>query len=217
MIADFLRHFRTVLSLNYDLLVYWSMLAANEKLRGQWFKDCFVNGSFEKDFSYLYKPLRPATGVTLVFYPHGNLFLTTDIYGDETKLSRSGDDYLLEAVLSKWKEKDYIPLFVSEGSSIQKLRAITRSNYLNTLYDSVLMKINGKLVIYGWSAGEQDEHIFHAIDHDGVTDIAISAHTQNKNWESYCHTIKERISRTHNLKEVNIYFFDSHSKGCWIY
>ncbi|MFC2001085.1 DUF4917 family protein [Chloroflexota bacterium] len=64
-IAKFLANFTTVLSLNYDLLVYWSILVGNEEGKCQWFKDCFVHGEFEKDFDYLYKPHPPATGSTL--------------------------------------------------------------------------------------------------------------------------------------------------------
>lgn len=216
-IASFLNNFKTVVSLNYDLLVYWAMLVGNDRLGCQWFKDCFVNGEFEKDFSYLYKPLPPAKGSTLVFYPHGNLFLATDIYDDEVKLSRSIKDCLLEAVLAKWQEKDYLPLFVSEGSTTEKFRAITRSNYLNTVYDSILTAISGSLLIYGWSASEQDEHILNAIDHKGIADIAISVHTKNSSWESYCVWIEDRIASTHHLRESNLYFFDSQCQGCWIY
>jgi len=216
-IANFLGNFHTVLSLNYDLLIYWAMLIGNDNLECQWFKDCYVSGEFEKDFSYLYRPLPPATGATLVFYPHGSLFLATDIYGNEEKLSRSEDEFLLETILTRWKEKDYIPLFVSEGNTVEKFHAITRSNYLNTIYDSILTKINGSLVIYGWSASEQDEHIFEAIDHRGITDIAVSVHTANPDCESYCNRIANRIDLTHNLRNVNLYFFDSQCEGCWIF
>lgn len=216
-IANFLRNFSTVLSLNYDLLVYWAMLIGNDNLEGKWFKDCYVSGEFEKDFRYLYRPLPPAEGATLVFYPHGSLFLATDIYGNEEKLSRSENEFLLETILTRWQEKDYIPLFVSEGNTTEKFHAITRSNYLNTIYDSILRGIHGSLVIYGWSASVQDEHIFDAIDHRGITDIAVSVHTANPGWESYCEMIEDRFARTHNLRGSKIYFFDSQCEGCWIY
>jgi hypothetical protein len=193
------------------------MLLDNENTESQWFKDCFINGEFEKNFNYLYRPHPSAKGCTLVFYPHGSLFLATDIFSDEKKLSRSGKDYLLETILSKWKEKDYIPLFVSEGNTIEKFRAITRSNYLNTVYDSLLSKIGGSLVIYGWSASEQDDHIFQAIDHRGITEIAVSVHTANPKWESYCNKIEDKIIATHNLRDTKLSFFDSQCKSCWIY
>jgi len=82
----FLKRYETVLSLNYDTLVYWAMLYGNEKLGYTHFKDCFVRGTFENDFKYLYTPAGSADDVTLVFYPHGSLFLASNICGDETKL-----------------------------------------------------------------------------------------------------------------------------------
>jgi len=217
-IANFLRNFTKVLSLNYDLLVYWSIMEGNERLGCKWFKDGYVGGVFDNDFGdYMYKPQPPAKGATLVFYPHGSLFFVTDIYGNEEKLSRSKDEILLDTILTRWKEKDYVPLFVSEGDTTAKFQAITRSNYLSTVYDSVLKNINGSLVIYGWSASGQDDHIFNAIDHRDITDIAVSVHTGNPDWESYCGRIANRIASTHKLRDVNLYFFDSHCEGCWIF
>jgi hypothetical protein len=50
------------------------MLAGNERLQCQWFKDAFVDGVFKHDFDFLYKPHGSAGGSSLVFYPHGSLF-----------------------------------------------------------------------------------------------------------------------------------------------
>jgi hypothetical protein len=193
-------------------------MEGNEKLGCTWFKDGYVGGAFDNNFAeYMYKPQPPAKRATLVFYPHGSLFLATDIYGDEEKLSRSKDEILLDTILARWKEKDYIPLFVSEGDSTAKLQAIRRSNYLGAVYDSILKQIRGPLVIYGWSASEQDDHIFNAIDHEGITDIAVSVHTESPDWESYCARITNRIASTHKLRNAKLYFFDSCCAGCWIF
>lgn len=216
-ISDFLSDFKTVFTLNYDLLVYWAMLVGNEKFKCQWFKDAFVNGFFEYKYNFLYDRYGSAGGSTLVFYPHGSLFLATDTFNNETKLIRSeSKERLLETVLSKWREKDIIPLFVSEGTTDKKFQAITRSGYLNSVYNSMLND-TGPIVIYGWSAGEQDEHIFNSIDHEGVKAIAKSVHVLNTNWETDCEIFKNRISRTRHLADVDVYFFDSASDGCWIY
>ena len=216
-VACFLMGFTDVLSLNYDLLVYWSMMQGNERLGCTWFKDGFVGGAFDDDFSeYMYRPQPPAVGATIVSYPHGSLFLVTDIDGYEEKLSRSKDGILLDTILNKWKEKDYIPLFVSEGDTTAKSKAIGRSNYLRAAYDT-LKKITGSLVIYGWSAGEQDEHILAAIDHKGISEIAVSVHTDSPHWESYCERMTDLIGSTHNLRGANLYFFDSKCKGCWVF
>ncbi len=217
-IANFMMNFKTVLSLNYDLIIYWSMLLANETLRCTWFKDCFKeDGAFEKDFGFYYQPLPPAKGATLIFYPHGSLSLAIDQSGDEVKLSRSKEVYLLDRILKKWEAQDYIPLFVSEGESKEKFRAITRSSYLNAVYDSVLSRVSGSLVIYGWSASEHDNHIFNALDHKGVTDIAVSVYTQDPDWESYCEGIEDRIASARHIRNANVEFFDAENSECWIY
>ncbi len=157
-IARFMKRFDTVLSLNYDLLVYWAMLRGNDSY-GRWFKDGFVNDRrFQSDYGFLREP-REATGATLVFYPHGNLILATDFWGDEMKLSREEERFLLDTILHEWKQGDYAPLFVSEGNSEDKLRAIRQSKYLDTVYHDELGGGSESLVIYGWSIRDEDEHV----------------------------------------------------------
>lgn len=217
-IADFMKRFHTVLSLNYDLLVYWAMLKGND-IYGKWFKDAFVNeDKFENDFDYLYKPFG-ANGATLVFYPHGNLILSTDVDGEEIKLTKSDEEYLLPTILSKWKQGYCIPLFVSEGNTVEKLRAIQRSNYLDTVYDQTLQGHSDSLVIYGWSFRDEDEHILRAIVESEPKIIAISVYTRDNDAESYCTRVVYQIRKMRNaLKKKSVYkilFFDSSSEGCW--
>jgi hypothetical protein len=53
---EFMRRFDTVLSLNYDLLVYWAMMEGN-RTNGTWFKDCFVKGIFDDDWTRFRDPM----------------------------------------------------------------------------------------------------------------------------------------------------------------
>lgn len=215
-VAQFLSRFKKVLSLNYDLLVYWAMLTYNET-HGQWFKDCFVHGEFQKDREYLGRPYGTAKGATRIFYPHGTLFLATEPFGGEVKLSRSEKDYLLDSVLSKWERENYIPLFVSEGVSEEKLRAITRNSYLNTVLDSEVAKLSGSLVVYGWSFSNQDQHILDALSRRNLKEIAVSVYKKDKEWESFCDRIIDKIRRQPRFRLCRIDFFDAESTGCWIY
>ena len=48
-IAKFMKRFKIVVSLNYDLLVYWTMLWENERHPNR-FKDCFTHGEFDSDW-----------------------------------------------------------------------------------------------------------------------------------------------------------------------
>lgn len=215
-ISEFLRHFRFVISLNYDLVVYWAMMAANEKL-GRWFKDCFVSGSFERDWREFQKPYG-APGATLVFYSHGSLILATSLAGEERKLAREDDfEDLLYRVTSEWEQGGVIPLFVSEGTSRQKLTAIRRSDYLSTVYDSVLPAARPSLVIYGWSFGDNDAHILAQLSMSNPNRIAVSVYRGDKadtQLNDRLEEVRKKISRI--CPGAQVLFFDAESEGCWI-
>ncbi len=217
--AEFMKRFKTVLSLNYDLLVYWAMLEGNDTY-GTWFKDGFVDeGRFDNDYGILREP-HQAEDATLVFYPHGNLILATEFLGDEVKLSRSGEKYVLDEILNIWEERDHIPLFVSEGGTEEKLQAIRRSSYLKTVYDCEVDTNNDSLVVYGWSFRDEDEHILKGIVHGGVDRIAVSVHTSSGNAQSFCEAIEHKINKMHytlrKKRKCKIFFFDSESDSVWI-
>lgn len=140
-IRKFLEKFKTVISLNYDLLIYWAIMASNDR-KPYKMKDCFTNHidgnlGFEYDIEKLREPYNGGPDPTLVFYPHGNLILASNENNDELKIRINNNTNLFDAIGEKWKQK-YVPLFVSEGSSEQKLKAIRRSTYLNFVYENVL-------------------------------------------------------------------------------
>lgn len=49
-----------------------------------------------------------------------------------------------------------MPVFVSEGTSHQKVAAIRRSHYLTNVYEEVLPAIGESLVVYGWNFEERE-------------------------------------------------------------
>lgn len=65
------------------------------------------------------------------YYLHGALFIFPELEPGqrERKLRRTDDSELLD-VIDKFIRSGQLPLFVSEGSSSQKLRAIGHSLYL---------------------------------------------------------------------------------------
>ena len=223
-ICLFLKNFDTVISLNYDLIVYWAMIHNVKKEKTcQWdrhtFKDCFIKGELDKDWQRLRKPIRDQKSCTLVFYPHGSLHLARNLTGQEIKIECDFDNRLdlLESIKHKWKEKDFIPIFISEGETEQKVAAIQRSHYLSTVYWEVLGEKRKSLTIYGWSLGNQDQHLLKRMAGSGIERVAISVYTDKHN------DIEEDLSRiqktikTHLGNKVDIKFFDSNSPGCWIH
>ena len=138
--SKFMQRFQTVIALNYDSLVYWAMQVGNEN-RPNRFKDCFISSDFQHDWQRFREPYGDNKRATLVFYPHGNIVLGTDILGTERKISSRDFASLLETILEEWRKGKNIPLFVSEGTTDQKRTSIRRSPYLSTVFEEVLPAI----------------------------------------------------------------------------
>jgi hypothetical protein len=211
--TDFLRKFDVVLSLNYDLLLYWTILHANQDNPRMKFKDCFVGSgySFKYDWEEMEKTIRGESKSILCFYPHGNLAIVRDNYGEDTKVIAGAK--LLSSIVRKWNT-GFSPLFVSEGTSLQKLASIRVSSYLSRVYNSVLPNVGETLVIYGTSFQRNDEHIYKALIEGNVKKVAISIHKpSNSNWQLRCKEIDTMLNK---IKAIEIKFFDAESKGAWI-
>ena len=215
-VAAFASTFQTVISLNYDLTMYWAMLLFNAA-NGSWFKDAFHHGEFQRDWEYLRKPYGHAAGSTLVFYPHGSLSIARDYMGDETKIAASsgatGD--LLETITRKWSSGSYVPVFVSEGTSKEKVASIRRSYYLTNVYEHVLPGIGESVVVYGWSFDERDQHILDAISANPPKRMAVSVFTGQSaaDQQVFCHQVMKAVGRA--MAATSLTFFDAQSPGCW--
>lgn len=211
--GTFASSFPTVVSLNYDLTLYWAMLLFNTA-NGSWFKDAFHHGEFQTDWGYLRRPLPPATGATLVFYPHGSLSVARDYIGDETKIAVAAGD-LLETITHRWSSGHYVPVFVSEGTSKEKVASIRRSHYLTNVYEEVLPELGENLVVYGWSFDERDQHVLNAISANPPKRMAVSVFTgqSEADQQAFCHQVLKTVGQS--LAGTDVIFFDSLSPGCW--
>ena len=224
-ISNFLKNFKNIISLNYDLILYWAILYGNEQ--NNIFGDCFINGQFD------IKSMMQRNKIK-IFYPHGNLILAYNKLLNEIKL-KSASNNLIASITEQWESGEYVPLFISEGSSRQKINSIKKSYYLNAVYENILpnaMIINGNnhfniqrysrlcevycktIVIYGFDFGIQDKHILDKIfsNHNRYMCIAIAISVFN-NDEKYCERVTNILSEYSQY--IKIYFFDSSSKGCW--
>lgn len=98
-----------------------------------------------------FEPYRERTN-TLVFYPHGSLALCRTAVEQEFKIHNAGEG-LLEAILAEWRSERVVPLFVSEGTMLQKVSSIQNSYYLSTVYREVLTSQRFTLTLFGWGLG----------------------------------------------------------------
>jgi hypothetical protein len=199
----FLASFQLVVSLNYDLLVYWARMADNVERS----RDCFGYEDGQLVFEGLPEQLEPQ--VSYFVYPHGSLWLVRDRYGQETKL-RGGAATLLGSAVQAWESGEHIPLFVSEGSSEQKLRAIRSSAYLSAAYAGTRKRTQkNALVLFGWRLGDQDKHIVDALKSRRPTRVAVSVYDRA---EAAIEDLVRDISRTFGVEPD---LFAADSVGAW--
>ncbi|MBJ8896377.1 DUF4917 family protein [Citrobacter braakii] len=210
-IYDFLKRFNTVISLNYDLIVYWTMTYGLDIPDRHKFKDCFLGGGvFEDDWQRLRARYGNEQTSTLVFYPHGSLVLCRNRVEQECKIHIRGAG-LLESILERWQSEEVVPLFVSEGTHTQKVNAIQNSFYLSTVYREVLAEPRESLVILGWGMGEHDVHLLKRMARSGIQRVAVSVFKRN---QAYCNRANLLIKETLG-QDTLVEFFDGESPGCW--
>ncbi|MEF9442234.1 DUF4917 family protein [Burkholderia sp. 1B3(2022)] len=209
----FLKDFDTVISLNYDLIVYWAITYGLDIDDGHRFKDCFVRaGVFHDDWRELRNPIRRERSATLVFYPHGSLVLCRNRLEEERKVHNLQNG-LLEAILERWESEEVIPLFVCEGTQHQKVSSIQGSHYLSTVYREVLASARETLAVYGWGFGEQDLHLLERMARSGIRRVAVSVHGDD---QGYCNRVFETL-RQKLGRNIIVDFFNSESPGCWMH
>jgi hypothetical protein len=206
--GSFLKGFQTVTSANYDLMLYWAAMWNNANGLGSWFKDGFGKGIFRDDWQALREPYQ-ADGATLYFYPHGNLCLGTEAEGSEIKIAAGGEN-LLQTTTEQWEKGVVTPLFVSEGTTEQKLTAIRRSNYLSRVHIEVLGSLGDAVAFYGLGFWHQDEHLIQRATKNAKS-VAVSVHKADQSF------IGRASKALESAGVEKITFFDAESPGAWIY
>lgn len=179
-----------VFTLNYDLLLYWSVLhdifelseidvdgfeiKVDQLLRHD---DGFRLPEDDFDAEYVAWEQFSASHNQCITYLHGALHLYER--GPElAKLcwERSGNKPLMDQIHSALDEDKY-PLFVSEGSSAQKLSRINRSAYLSKglrSFSECCNKIAGSIFVIGHSLAENDDHILRRITKGKIRNLYVS-------------------------------------------
>lgn len=215
-VATFMSGFSTVVSLNYDILVYWAIQVGNESSPNR-IKDCFTaGGKFQKEWRRFREPYPPNTHSTLVFYPHGNLTLVADLHGNEFKIPAGEGIHLLDTVFQKWRANDSSPVFVSEGTPDQKLAAIRRSSYLSTVYNEVLPDMGESAVVFGWSMSDNDDHILDAICSGTTNRFAIAVNPASATLSEFKAKVRRKLNERLGSDRYTVKFFDRGSEGCWL-
>ncbi len=139
-----------------------------------------------------------------LYYLHGGLHFY-EAQGEIVKITRGGyrDKRLLDIITHTYDTGNF-PLYVSEGTSAQKLAKIENNKYLMHCY-SALKKVSGGLTIYGQSLDREcDQHLIDAIKVSDVTHIAFGIYDID-NADKIMHEINGLFLGT----GIEVEYFDS--------
>lgn len=215
----FLSHFLdgggNVFTTNYDVLMYWVLMrnrhpgAIDGFGRDRENSDEFVPEE-ELEFSEL-RWGRNKKGQN-IHYLHGALPLF-DTGIEVVKEEYDSEHYIMEKIKARMRRKEY-PVFVTAGTSEQKLEHIMHNRYLTHCYDS-LCEIEGTLISFGFNFGEYDEHIIAAINN-----AAKNGRKQpNKLWSIYIGVYsdeaKRHIERIVPKFKCKVRIFDAKTAPVW--
>jgi hypothetical protein len=156
-----------VFTTSYDLIVYWAMGSDGWKP----FVDMFRYGGrceFDSDRADVYVDEIP------VYFLHGALHLVVGGPGTTWKLRKT----YLQTLLDQFGQPiggdpEARPLLVTEGSAVEKLRAIEGNHYLAHALQR-LRDVDLPIVIFGSSLSAQDDHLVDALNEQPDRPVAVS-------------------------------------------
>lgn len=218
--AHFLHFFGFIYTLNYDLLLYWVVV---RRLRNE-FKDGFqdpVGLKLGKEKNYVCW-LPTYQSFTNLFYLHGGLHLYDAGYEIRkccwSKQSISLKDQIIDNFLH-----NKLPLFVAEGTALEKLEVINHNAYLSAAFNS-LSACSGSLFLHGLSFNEADHHILAAIAQSKVEKIFVSLYSEQpetiekKDWalKQLVHLRQTKQAYSpETIPSLEIFYYDAASANIW--
>lgn len=219
---EFLTHFLgpdtqgKVFSVNYDLLLYWTIL---HKLKEAPALKCRMTDGFGLTDRKLFWTGTQSSTRACIFYPHGALHLF-DTGTSVTKLSPRRDGGAIVDQCREYLANGDYPLFVAEGTSLQKLTKIAHNPFL--FHAAEELGISGQEVdscffIYGHSLDQNDDHLLKAISKGKCAAIYISLYG-DENSEGN-RAIRERALGWSGIRDnatpLDVNFFDAASAQVW--
>ncbi|SEJ71033.1 protein of unknown function [Dyadobacter koreensis] len=218
----FLSNFDNKYTLNYDLLLYWTLMHeepfSSLKIKHD---DGFRTPSDGKT-DYVTWEINNTNQQT-VFYLHGALHLF-DAGEELQKFTWVNTGVKLTEQITAALDKDFYPLFVSEGSSSEKREKISHSGYLSRGIRS-FANIGGSLFIYGHSLADNDDHITNLIPESKIESIFVSIYGDttsqaNRNIILKAGKLIEDRKAINSKKSkgaalLSVYFYDAASTSIW--
>lgn len=225
---NFLGNDGAIYSLNYDLLLYWTLMyGMNEGLLNAepndgFGKDVdFEDGDFSVSDYVVWQGDSNAHGQN-IHYLHGALHLFESKSEVEKFTWVNTGKPLIEQTREALEDNRF-PLFVAEGDSNKKLTRISHSGYLYHSYKSFSqrMKTGDKkstacLFTYGVSFSENDAHIIKKISSGKFNHLFVSIYG-NPELDNNKRIINaaEAIMRKRRNQSFKISYYDAESAEVW--
>lgn len=212
---EFLYHFDTIYSLNYDLLLYWALMQQELDPAIQ-FDDGFRQPDDGPE-EYVTWDVQK-TGTQNIHYLHGALHIF-DAGAEVQKYTWCNTQIALIDQIREALAANRYPLFVAEGSSNEKLSRIQHSGMLNRAYRS-FAAITGALFIFGHSLAENDEHILKLIDRGKTSRVYVGLYGDpngdtNRRIVERAEQLAVRRAAFRPRVPATVTFFDAASAQVW--
>ena len=162
-VAKQLKNFGDIFTTNYDLFLYHIIMQSKDISREEkeyiayqdyyWGSDCPLGfKQFMSTQGYVYKHL---------YYLHGSLFIFKNKL-EIIKLNRDNDETELIDLISTQIQDNNFPIFITEGTGLEKQMAINENRYLTFCSDK--LKVSSQpTVVFGNMLGDFDSHILKAL------------------------------------------------------
>jgi hypothetical protein len=208
----FLSHFDRFFSLNYDLLLYWTVMSDTSEALP---RDDGFRAPDDAEAEYVVWDPTPRSESQRVHYLHGALHLfDTGSQIEKYTWSRTGIRLITQ--VRDALARDAFPLVVTEGESAEKFEKILHNAYLNHSMRS-FSRIGGSLFIFGHSLAENDAHILDLIPAGRLTALYISVRGKlnTPRNRALLRRAQALVAARTGGDELSLIFFDADSARVW--
>lgn len=195
----FVSKFTNIFTLNYDLLLYWVNLNTAPRPHSDGFGLGQTGGSF-LEFS--------PQGICSMYNLHGGLHLF--LAGDKNTLKRRSTTTTIVADIETTIRGGRLPIFVAEGSSLQKRNKIDSVPYLRHCFETLREK-NEPIFIVGHSADPNDAHVYEAVFEGNSAEVYFCVFDPTNNLLQ----ARQRMAPYNVGPNKPLYFVDSSSIPIW--
>lgn len=229
-LSTFLNNDGKIYTLNYDLLLYWTLMHEFGKENCVLTKepnDGFGRDSYYNNGEVSYSGYITWQGETnahhqTIHYLHGALHIF-DKGSEIEKFTWVDTGKPLVEQAREALTQNRFPLFVAEGDSKKKLEKITHSGYLYHSYKSfsatmksVTKKTKVCLFTYGVSFSENDSHILKKISDGNVNHIFVGIYgDKDTNSNKTIIESVEKLARKRRTGKLEITYYDAATANVW--